>query len=50
MGKEMGYEDPAAVPARRLAEGGPLVMKEQPDSLAAVIVDFTGRALAAKKK
>jgi pimeloyl-ACP methyl ester carboxylesterase len=50
MGKEMGYDDPAAVPARRLAEGGPLVMKQQPDSLAAVITEFTAQALAAKKK
>jgi pimeloyl-ACP methyl ester carboxylesterase len=47
--KEMGYGDPPVVTARRLAEGGPLIMKEQPDSLATVIRDFTARAIAAKK-
>jgi pimeloyl-ACP methyl ester carboxylesterase len=46
LAKEMGYDDPAATPSRRLAEGGPLIMKEQPDSLAAVIRDFTAKAIA----
>jgi pimeloyl-ACP methyl ester carboxylesterase len=49
LAKEMGYDDPAATPSRRLAQGGPLIMKEQPDSLAAVIRDFTVQALATKK-
>ena len=49
LAKELGYDDPAAVTARRLAEGGPLIMKEQPDSLAAVIREFAARAIAAKK-
>ena len=48
--KMFGYEDGAGIQARRLAAGGPLVMKEQPDSLAAVIRDFTARSLAGKKK
>lgn len=50
LAKEMGYDPPEAVAARRLAEGGPLIMKEQPDSLSAVIRDFTVTALAAPKK
>lgn len=49
LAKELGYDDPAAVMARRLAEGGPLIMKEQPDSLAAVIREFTAQAIAPKK-
>lgn len=49
LAKELGYDDPAAIHSRRLAEGGPLIMKEQPDSLAAVIRDFTAQALATKK-
>ena len=49
LAKELGYDGPAPVTARRLAEGGPLIMKEQPDSLAAVIREFTAQALAAKK-
>ncbi len=49
LAKELGYDGPAAVSARRLAEGGPLIMKEQPDSLAAVIREFTAQAIAAKK-
>lgn len=49
LAKEMGYENPAALQARRLAEGGALIMKEHPDSLAAVVRDFTAQALAAKK-
>ena len=49
LAKEMGYDDPAAVTARRLAEGGPLIMKEQPDSLSTVIREFAARAIAAKK-
>jgi len=49
LAKELGYDDPAALRARRLAEGGPLIMKEQPDSLAAVIREFTAQAVATKK-
>lgn len=50
LGKELGYDPPESVAARRLAEGGPLVMKEQPDSLSAVIREFTAGAIAAGKK
>jgi len=49
LAKELGYDDPAAVTARRLEQGGPLLMKEQPDSLATVIGEFAARAIAAKK-
>jgi len=47
--KELGYDDPATVTARRLAEGGPLIMKDHPDSLATVIREFTAQAITAKK-
>lgn len=47
--KELGYDDPAAIVARRVPDCGPLIMKEQPDSLAAAIREFTALALAAKK-
>jgi pimeloyl-ACP methyl ester carboxylesterase len=46
----LGYEDSTSVPMRRIADAGYLVMQDQPDTLAAVIADFTVRALAAKKK
>lgn len=46
----LGYEDTTSVPMRRIADAGYLVMQDQPDTLAAVIADFTARALAAKKK
>jgi len=47
--KELGYDNPEAIQARRLPDCGPLIMKEQPDSLAAVIREFTAQALAAKR-
>lgn len=46
----LGYEDTASVPMRRIAKAGYLVMQDQPDTLAAVIADFTARALATKRK
>jgi pimeloyl-ACP methyl ester carboxylesterase len=46
----LGYEDTTSVPMRRIADAGYLVMQDQPDTLAAVIADFTARALAAKRK
>jgi pimeloyl-ACP methyl ester carboxylesterase len=46
----LGYEDTTSVPMRRIAKAGYLVMQDQPDTLAAVIADFTARALARKKK
>jgi len=48
--KALGYEDTSAVPVRRIANAGYLVMQDQPDTLAAVIADFAARTLAAKKK
>lgn len=50
VGKRMGYDDPAAIKHLRIGNCGPLIMKEQPDSLATVIRDFTSQSLAAKKK
>ncbi len=46
----LGFEDTTAVPMRRITNAGYLVMQDQPDTLAAVIADFTVRALAAKRK
>jgi pimeloyl-ACP methyl ester carboxylesterase len=48
--RELGYEDTTSVSTRRIANAGFLVMQDQPDTLAAVIADFTTRTLAAKKK
>jgi pimeloyl-ACP methyl ester carboxylesterase len=48
--KAMGYEDATDMLSRRIPDCGPLIMKEQPDSLAAAIRDFTAQSLAAKKK
>ena len=48
--KRMGYDEGGPITARRIVPGGPLVMKEQPDSLAAIIDEFSARAIAAKKK
>ena len=48
--RDLGYEDTTSVPVRRIANAGYLVMQDQPDTLAAVIADFTARALATKKR
>ncbi len=48
--RALGYEDTSAVPMRRVANAGYLVMQDQPDTLAAVIADFAARTLTAKKK
>ena len=48
--RALGYEDTTSVPVRRIADAGYLVMQDQPDTLAAVISDFTVRALATKRK
>jgi len=50
VGKRMGYDDPASIGIRRVANSGALIMKEQPDSLAAAIREFTAQVLAKKKK
>jgi pimeloyl-ACP methyl ester carboxylesterase len=38
--RQRGYPDPAKVGARRIGDSGYLLMKDQPDSLAAVIAEF----------
>jgi pimeloyl-ACP methyl ester carboxylesterase len=47
--KRMGYEEAGPVATRRIKDSGALIMKEQPDSMAAVIGEFTARAIAAKR-
>jgi len=47
--KLLGFENPAAVPVRRIAGSSTLVMQDLPDSLAAVIADFGAQSVAAKK-
>jgi pimeloyl-ACP methyl ester carboxylesterase len=49
LSKELGYDGGVPVTGRRLAEGGPLIMKEQADSLATVIREFAARAIAPQK-
>jgi len=46
LAKPLGYEDAAAVDARRLAGAGALVASDQPDTLAMMVRDFQSRALA----
>jgi pimeloyl-ACP methyl ester carboxylesterase len=48
--REIGYEDTASVPLRRINGAGYMVMQEQPDSLASIITGFTTRALATKRR
>jgi pimeloyl-ACP methyl ester carboxylesterase len=48
-GKLLGFDDPALVPMRRMAGAGTLVMQDQPDSLAAIISEFSKQVLATKK-
>ena len=48
--KKMGYDEGPVVASRRVANSGALIMKEQPDTLAAVIREFAAQAMAAKKK
>ena len=50
LSKELGYDGGVPVAGRRLAEGGPLIMKEQSDSLATVIREFAAQAIATPKK
>ena len=49
LAKQLGIDNPQGIPARRIAAAGPLVATEQPDSLAAILREFTARALAKKK-
>ena len=48
--REHGYPDTTSIAVRRIANAGTLVMQGQPDTLAAVIAEFTDRALAARRK
>jgi pimeloyl-ACP methyl ester carboxylesterase len=50
VGKQLGYENPASVTARRIGNAGPLVATEQPDSLAAMIDGFQKTTLATLAK
>ena len=47
--REGGYPDTTSIAVRRIANAGTLVMQGQSDTLAAVIAEFTNRALTAKK-
>lgn len=44
--RSLGYPDPARIPMRRLRDAGYLAMSEQPDSLAAILREFSAAALA----
>ena len=48
LSKGFGYEDSTFTVPRRIANAGVFVMKDQPDTLAAIIADFTVQALARK--
>ena len=48
--RDIGYEDTTGTRMQRIRGAGYLVMQDLPDSLAAVIADFTARSLAAKKR
>ncbi len=48
VGKLLGFDDPATVPLRRISGSGGLLMQDQPDSLAAILSDFSARAVAKK--
>ncbi|MBI1798030.1 MAG: alpha/beta hydrolase [Candidatus Eisenbacteria bacterium] len=48
LAKELGYEDAGPITARRVADAGALMMKEQPDTLAAILADFTAKAITKK--
>lgn len=52
--KAIGYDDPAAVPLRRIHGAGYLVMQDQPDSVVAVVREFeatvSAKPAGAKKK
>jgi pimeloyl-ACP methyl ester carboxylesterase len=48
VGKELGWEDPASHPARRIARSAALMASDQPDTLAMVLSDFAKQAMAKK--
>lgn len=49
LAKRLGYDEAGPIAARRIKDSAALIMKDQPDSLAAVIHEFAARAIAAKK-
>jgi pimeloyl-ACP methyl ester carboxylesterase len=50
LAKQLGYDEAGPIATHRIKDSAALIMKDQPDSLAAVIDEFTARALATKKK
>lgn len=48
LGKALGYPEAPPVPTRRIMGAGATVWSQQPDTLAAIIVDFTKTAIARK--
>ena len=48
--KSFGYDDTTGAIPHRIANAGMQVMKDQPDTLAAVVADFATRSFAARKK
>ena len=49
MAKQLGYDEAGPIAARRIKDSAALIMKDQPDTLAAVIDEFAARAIATKK-
>jgi pimeloyl-ACP methyl ester carboxylesterase len=47
--KQLGYDEAGPIAARRIKDSAALIMKDQPDTLAAVIDEFAARAIATKK-
>lgn len=48
VGKELGWEDPASHPPRRIAHSAALMASDQPDTLAMVVSAFAKQAMAKK--
>lgn len=46
--KQLGYDEAGPLDARRIGNSAALIMKDQPDSLAAIIDEFTAKAIAKK--
>lgn len=49
LAKQLGIDSPGGIPARRIRAADAMVASQQPDSLAAVLREFTAQALARKK-
>lgn len=48
LAKEMGYDEAGPIATRRIMGAGALIMKQQPDTLAMVLDQFTAKAIAKK--